>query len=442
MPPPQPTARLSAAAVPYLRRGVATALASTLLGVLLCTIVTLVAGVRDTGPVLRTGVRGWLVAQGSGLHVGRAELGLVPFGAALLALALVAFVASRWGVDPNAEGPQAEVGPFAATVAGTSGVVAAILASVVSTDAVSVPVTRAAFASFVVTGLGAAVGLARGSGRPDALWFTERADVRAVVRGASRGLALLLSAAAAVVAVLLIWHLDRASDLWALLQPTAGGGVALGLVCVLALPTLVLWTAAALIGPGFAIGTETSVDLTGAHLGTVPGLPVLAALPAPGEFSDWVFVLALLPLLAGIVAGWSTRPPEVGPGTEDHALLRRLGFSAAAGALAGLAVGVLVGISGGAVGPGRLTEAGPPLLTSLLVAVPVLAVGGGIGGVLAHYRGARASSPDERARRRPRLWKRHQPAGADRRVDEPGPARPGVGQRLRSLRRRGGSGSD
>ncbi|WP_447407624.1 hypothetical protein, partial [Clostridium perfringens] len=84
---------------------------------------------------------------------------------------LVAVVAARWGVDPHAE-EQVDVGPFAATVAGTSGVVAAVLASVVSTDAVSVPTARAAFAAFVVAGLGAAVGLALGSGRPEALWFT------------------------------------------------------------------------------------------------------------------------------------------------------------------------------------------------------------------------------------------------------------------------------
>ena len=445
MPPAQPTASSTASAAPYLRRGVSTALAAAVLGVGLCTILTLVAGVRDVGPVLRTAVRGWLVAQGSSLHVGRAELGLVPFGAVLLVLALVALVAARWGVDPHAE-EQVEVGPFAATVAGSSGVVAAVLASAVSTSTVTVPTVRAAFAAFVVAGLGAAVGLALGSGRPEALWFTERTDVRAVVRGAARGVVVLLSAAAAIVAVLLVWHLGRAGDLWALLQPQGGGGLVLGLVCLLSLPTLVLWTTAALVGPGFAIGTDTSLDLTGAHLGTVPGLPVLAALPSPGEFPGWVFVLGLLPLLAGVVAGWSTRLPVSSPSplaglvadadTDGRALLRRLGFAAAAGALAGAAVGLLVGISGGAVGPGRLAEAGPPLLTPLLVAVPVMAVGGGIGGVLAHYRGARGSSEDDTGtRRRPRLRKRQHPAGADRR-DEP---RDGLGSRLRRLARRGRS---
>ena len=47
-----------------------------------------------------------------------------------------------------------------------------------------------------------------------------------------------------------------------------------------------------------------SVDLTGAQLGAVPGFPVLAALPSPGEFPGWVFLLGLVPLAAGAVAGW------------------------------------------------------------------------------------------------------------------------------------------
>ena len=167
-----------------------------------------------------------------------------------------------------------------------------------------------------------------------------------------------------------------------------GGGLALAVMCLLSVPTLVLWATSVLIGPGFVLGTDTSVDLTGSHLGAVPGFPPLAALPAPGEFSGWVFVLGLVPLLAGIVAGFKTDPPV--PGDSDSALLHRLGHGAAAGAVAGLVVGLAVAVSGGGIGPGRMADAGPPVLTPLLVAVPVLAMGGALGAVLAHYRGARA----------------------------------------------------
>ena len=146
----------------------------------------------------------------------------------------------------------------------------------------------------------------------------------------------MLGASAAIVLVLLALHLPRASDLWAALDPGFGGGFALAVICVLAAPTLVLWTAAALIGPGFQLGTHTSVDLTGAQLGAVPGLPILAALPSPGAFPGWVIVLNLIPLAAGMLAGWRVDTGE----RED--ILIKVGLGAAAGAVAGFLLGVLV----------------------------------------------------------------------------------------------------
>jgi len=194
----------------------------------------------------------------------------------------------------------------------------------------------------------------------------------------------------------------------------------LAATCVLLLPTLVLWATSVLLGPGFVFGTDTSVDLTGSHLGAVPGFPPLAALPAPGEFGGWVFLLGLVPLLAGVVAGYRTVPPP--RPADDNLLMGRVIHGTAAGGVAGLLVGLAVAVSGGGIGPGRMADAGPPVLTPLLVAVPVLAMGGALGTVLAHYRGARASSqPDsvpERTRRRPRLRFWHQPSGPDRRNDE------------------------
>jgi hypothetical protein len=153
----------------------------------------------------------------------------------------------------------------------------------------------------------------------------------------------------------------------------------------------------------------------------VPAFPPLAALPEPGEFGGWVFLLGLVPLLAGAVAGYRTEPPPLAEHTIDEsvgdsqesALLHRVMHGAAAGAVAGLLIGIAVAVSGGGIGPGRMTDAGPPVLTPLLVAVPVLAMGGALGAVLAHYRGAR-----DRTRRRPRLRWWHQPPGPDRRDDE------------------------
>ena len=285
------------AATPYLRPAFLTAALAMVLGIAVSGALAMLAqggvGSSVTG-LLRTAVQGWLVAQGSGLDLEGTSVGLVPLGATAIVILVVARSA-RWVVADPVE----ELGPYAATVAGTCGAVAAVLSAVTNAGDLHTSVIRAAFGAFAVGGIGSAVGAARRHGRTEMLWFTERADVRAVVRGAWWGAATLLGAAATLVVVLLTLHIDRAADLWALLDPGSAGGFALAAACVLSMPTLVLWATSVLLGPGFMLGTDTSVDLTGSHLGAVPGFPPLAALPAPGEFPGWVFLLGLVPLLAG-----------------------------------------------------------------------------------------------------------------------------------------------
>jgi len=394
----------------YLRPAFLTAVVAAVLSWAVAAVLVVIAqGTSDLAPasLARATIRTWLVALGSGIDAGPVSVGLVPLGATLLCIALVAR-AAVWVVAD----PLEELAAFAAASAGAYGTIAAIASAATNAGEVHTSVVRAAFAAFVVGGLGAVWGSIQRHGDADRWWFTASADIRAAARAAVPGAAVVLAAAGVVVAVLLVVHVERAGDLWALLDPGVGGGVALAAGSVLAVPTLVLWTVSALIGPGFAIGSGTSVDLTGSQLGQVPGFPLLAALPAPGEFPGWVFVLGLVPLLGGMVSGWRLDPGE------RSGLLPRVGLGAAAGAVAGFLLGVLVGLSNGAIGPGRLADAGPPTFTPLLVAVPVMALGGALGAVLSHYRGARASRlSDTSAPGRPRLWKRHQSAGPDRRVD-------------------------
>ncbi|WP_159085903.1 DUF6350 family protein [Aeromicrobium chenweiae] len=393
----------------YLRPAFLTAVVAALVSIGASAVLVLLArGVSDLSvtSVARASVRTWLVAMGSGIDAGPVSIGLVPVGATLVCLAVVAGVAS-WIVSD----PLHDLAAFAASSAGAYGVIAGLAATVTNAGGVDVSSVRAAVAAFVVGGLGAAIGSIRRHGDAERWWFTSSEDVRAVVRAAVPGVAAVLVSATAVVAVLLIRGVARGGDLWALLDPGPGGGIVLGLGSLLAVPTLVLWTTSVLLGPGFALGTDTSVDLTGAQLGQVPGFPLLAGLPSPGEFPEWVFVLGLVPLLAGVLCGW-----RLVPGTREG-VLARLALGCAAGALAGFALGVLVALSRGAIGPGRMADAGPPLLTPLLVAVPVMAVGGAIGAVLNHYRGGRASRPSDTSETgRPRVWQRHEPAGADRGV--------------------------
>ena len=406
---------------PYLRAAfVAGPLAAVVAMVVAAVGVVLARGL-DGGSLIstvRASAQVWLVSIGSGVTADGVAVTVVPIGALLVAVLVVAVV-TRWTLPD----PVDQMSAFVISTAGVHGVVGAVVAAAASTGGVTISPLRAAAAAFVTGGLGAAWGAAGKHGGSEGLWFTVSDHLRRATRAAASGVLTVLGASTAMVIVLLLAHLDRAGDLWALLDPGAGGGLVLALACLLALPNLVLWTAAALIGPGFALGTGTSVDLTGSQLGAVPGFPVLAALPHPGQFPGWVFLLGLVPLAAGAVAGWRADPGE------HDGLTRRIVAGIAAGAVAGFILGILIGASGGAIGPGRMAEAGPPALTPLLVAVPVMAMGGGIGAALAHYRGVRAhqSSPKSGAPKsgtpksgagptgRPRLGKRHEPSGTDRR---------------------------
>lgn len=332
---------------------------------------------------LRGAARVWLVAQGSGITAEGIDVTLVPWGGVLLGVALVVLVGRRQVREPVAE-PAA----YAATVAGVYAVLASVVAAVANDTAVSVPTIRAALATFALAGAGAALAYVSVHGVPAAWWPESRPGVLAVLRGAATSVAVVLVVSLVVVLVLLARHVRQAGSLWALLDPGLGGGVALALVCLLVVPTLVLWAASALIGSGFQVGSGTSVDLTSSHLGQVPGLPVLAALPGPGEFPVWTFLLALVPAIGAGWAGWRlVRRGHVDLATD---FWRGVGLAAGAGAVGALALALLAWSSGGAVGPGRMSEVGPESLLGLLRALPFMAVAAGFGAVAAHYRGGRA----------------------------------------------------
>ena len=226
---------------------------------------------------VRGAARVWLVAQGSGITVEGIDVTLLPWGGVLLAGAVVVVVARRQVREPVGE-PAA----YAATVAGVYAVLASVVTAIANDTAVAVPTIRAALVTFVLAGVAAALAYVSVHGVPAAWWPESRPGVLAVVRGAATSVAVVLVVSLLIVLILLARHVQQAGSLWALLDPGAGGGVALGLLCLLVVPTLVLWAASALVGSGFQVGAGTSVDLTSSHLGQVPGLPVLAALPAPG----------------------------------------------------------------------------------------------------------------------------------------------------------------
>jgi hypothetical protein len=198
------------------------------------------------------------------------------------------------------------------------------------------------------------------------------------------GALALFGSAALVLTVSLAVHVEAMQQIVRSLDPGLAGGSVLVLGCGLVLPNVVLLTTSVLLGPGTALGVGTSVTLTEVSMAPLPAVPWLAAVPSIGTQPVPLAALAVLPVLAGIVAGLTAvrRLPALG-----H--LAAVGSGAGAGVVGGLLVGVAIALAGGSAGPGRMAEIGAPALMCLAVAAAAFGLGGLLGGAVVRLLGRR-----------------------------------------------------
>ncbi|NEN04421.1 hypothetical protein G3T36_00910 [Diaminobutyricibacter tongyongensis] len=209
-------------------------------------------------------------------------------------------------------------------------------------------------------------------GLPPAL----RSGAAAAARGGTAAAALVVVGAALVLTVLIVVDFGAIVGLYERLQSGALGGAALTIAQAAFIPNLVIWTAAWLIGPGFAIGTGSSVGPVATQLGPIPSVPLFGVLPS-GSLA-FGFLGLLVPLLAGFIAAVLLRS-HVNRSAAVHGPGWVVLTAVGVGCVAGIELGLLAWWSGGALGPGRLHEVGPnPWMVGLLAAAEV-AVAAGIG---------------------------------------------------------------
>ncbi|WP_439565272.1 cell division protein PerM [Microcella sp.] len=217
----------------------------------------------------------------------------------------------------------------------------------------------------------------------------------AALRAGLGAVATVVAAAALVTAAALVLGYGQVIALYESVQAGVLGGVALTVAQLALLPTLVLWAAAWLVGPGFAVGAGSSVSPIATSLGPLPAVPVLGALPT--EPSSLGFVTLLVPVLAAFIAGLAVRPRLVAALEGRPAGLWAVGTGALAAVVAGLAMGFLAFVAAGAAGPGRLAVVGPdPVAVGLWMLIETL-IGASLG-LLAG--GVRAARPLASARTR------------------------------------------
>jgi hypothetical protein len=341
---------------PLWARGAFAAAWSTAVGLAVLVVISLIVWAADThsnvsaGGAMRFATVLWVAAHRTPLQVPDGTIAIAPLGLTLflgLLLARASAIVARTGECDDLGG----VGVVVASVTGPYAILAAIVAAIGRTGAIR-PVTGAAF----VTGaLFAAVvstlGALRGAGLTREAWEQVPADVRAGLRAAGRGVAVMLAGATVLAVATMLAHvsaMSRTLDAYGS-GPGKFAVVALSLMLV---PNAALFGASYLTGIGFAVGSGATVTLAGSHVGATPALPIFAAVPHGGAPAPVLAACVVVMLASGLAAGW----PAVGSRAAVREELRTLGIGMGALALGTLVVAALMG---GPAGPGRLAAVGP-----------------------------------------------------------------------------------
>ncbi|AZS39761.1 hypothetical protein CVS54_01074 [Microbacterium oxydans] len=199
----------------------------------------------------------------------------------------------------------------------------------------------------------------------------DRIDVRddwapvpaAVVRGAAFTLMGVVGASALALAVVTLFRGGEVVALFQASRVDALGATVMTLAQLVYLPTLIVWVASWLAGPGFAVGVGTAVSPAGTQLGVVPGIPAFGLLPE--NSSMWMLIVVLVPIAAGAFAGWAVRSRLVWEGTPLGTAQRAVIAVGIAVVTAGIA-GIVAVLASGSMGPGRLSDVGPAALPFML----------------------------------------------------------------------------
>lgn len=367
---------------------------------LVCVVLALVgwfaadAGAHGTTrDALRVGADAWLLGLGTGLELGGGSVTVVPLGLTALALLGAWRAGRRLG---RRDGVGERTLPLAVgllVLAHT--VLATAVAVIASTSTARTDPALAVLGGLLVGLVGGGAGVVGGAG----LWSTLGARIPEPVRipllraGEVAVVTLLLLLVACAGVVTLAWALSFGSsaNVLAALDLTAPDLVAMTTVTLFVVPNLLVLAAAYLVGPGFAVGVDTSVAVGSVDLGPVPALPLFAALPDPGDQPGFLGVLLAVPALCAVLAVvlLARRRPALG---WEEALTSGIG----GGVLAGLGLGVLGALGSGSLGSGTLAEFGPAAGSVAVTACVALGLGGGVGAAMATWWQRRGGRPAAR----------------------------------------------
>jgi hypothetical protein len=350
---------------------VATTLAVSTLGLLGLGLALVVVQTLDpdgglpVGSSARLAGRLWLLAQGAELALPSGPLRLAP----LLLTAGIGWGLSRAAgsvVALRELSGWAQVGAVLAVVAAVHTAVSALLALAVSTAGAEVGLPQTVLGALLLAVLAGGLGVLRESELGGELADRFPGPGRVVARAALAGVLTLAACCTAVIAVALVDDVAGTARLITGLGGASAGAAGLLGLSLLLLPNAVAAVMGLAAGPGFLVGSGTFVSVGGVTLGSVPALPLMAALPDTQAVPLLAFLSQALPAIAGLVAGVvvGRRLGDGDGGTLTAGLW---------GVVAGVGVGVLAGswvlVAGGRLGDAGLAEVGAPALaTGLAIA--------------------------------------------------------------------------
>ena len=209
--------------------------------------------------------------------------------------------------------------------------------------------------------------------------------IRAAIRAGLGAWIGVLGIGALLVGLGLTLRFTEALLLMESLGVTHIGVLVVFLVQLALAPVAIVWGASWAIGPGFMIGSGSSVSPLDTDLGPVPAMPLLAAIDPDAQ--PWMAVVVALPVLAAVLVGVLARQSVLAGTPERPVHWWELAIAAVGGGvLAGALLGVAAMLATGAAGPGRLDETGPDSV--LVAAWGALEIGVGLlVGLLAGGRG-------------------------------------------------------
>ena len=286
----------------------------------------------------------WLAAHHVLLHAPDGPFGLSPLGFTLLPVMGIVAAGRRTARRAPEYAVRASFGAAAGYALCACGIAAASAGNGLSPEYAQVVLYPAVIA-LAGHAVGAAPAIRELIPRVEAPWLP------AAARGVTAALAVFAGAAALLAAGLIVGHADEALTA----QQQIGGGTAgesgLFLVDLARVPNAVLWGIAVLAGPGFALGTGTSVSLFSVVRGPLPGLPLLAGTPASQHPAVGWLALFAVPAAAGALAA-------VVIGRAARSWSDRITATAAMAGAGGLILAVAEMYAGGPVAFGPMSVVG------------------------------------------------------------------------------------